>query len=732
MNFIKEGWRLLISRYIIFVMLATFFALISTASIVRAESNQSSFMLGVNSLDSTLSIYQLSPQGGMRQQGFYPTAKNPKSVAIHPSGKFAYVVAKTANKLVAYEIVAENGRVELQDPTPYEVHAVSPFSLVIHPNGSFLYVAAREGKIAGYHINPNNGALQPVPSSPFTTQYRTRSLVVHSSGKYLYAVNAYANSISAFQINTKSGTLSPLPESPFVVADADIPLRSLYPLADVHPDAGGIPYYVAMHPSGRFLYVSNWGAGKISAFQINQLSGALTLLPGSPYDTGLNPYALAIHPSGRFLYAGSWQTNSLWAYRIDSQTGVLTPLAQNSFATGGVSPVSIVFNAVCTMGYVTNAESASISTMRVNGDTGELTLVLTTQTRPGPWWITSPIPMENMPSRSYIYTENKTSNRLSLYMARSEENSDAQHIDSTNLPQNNVWAVHPRRAVVYAADIKSKSVIAYRLHESKRQFVNVSTSPWPVPATPVDLKIDANGWYLYVVTTDPNSLLVFAIDYDSAALIPVSRSNPLRFVPGALLLDPAARYAYVFSENQQQVSLYSYRQNTGALRYERTRFGSPFALKQKSSAAFIDLGANFLLTTLSEDNGLSVHNIDALSGALKEIKGSPFDLKTRITQAVIHHSGNYVYVFDKALGRLFTYSRDAVSGEIKSHPTSFLDLSDNAITAMTVHEDIVYLADESSNSVLIYAVDPGTGVLRQLTQMPLSNKADSIFVTTGH
>ena len=102
-----------------------------------AQDDSPSYMFGVNSLDSTLSVYRLTAEGIPRQQSFYPTAKNPKAVAVHPSGKFLYAVAKTANAVVAYQVVYRPGRLELQNPKSYTLAAVSAFSLVIHPTGKF-------------------------------------------------------------------------------------------------------------------------------------------------------------------------------------------------------------------------------------------------------------------------------------------------------------------------------------------------------------------------------------------------------------------------------------------------------------------------------------------------------------------------------------------------------------------------------------------------------------------
>jgi 6-phosphogluconolactonase (cycloisomerase 2 family) len=246
------------------------------------------------------------------------------------------------------------------------------------------------------------------------------------------------------------------------------------------------------------------------------------------------------------------------------------------------------------------------------------------------------------------------------------------------------------------------------------------------------MKIDVNGWYVYVLTKEPNLILAFGIDSTTGALFPVPQPAALRFVPGELVLDAAARYAYVFGAEGRQVSLFSYRQNTGPLLYERTRFGSPFALKQASSTALIDPGANFILTAGRSRNALGVHKIDAISGAIKEITSSPFHLSADITKTVVHHSGKYVYVFDQAAAKLFTYSRDAISGEINTMHTSFLDLSNQNISAITIHKNFSYLVDDSTNKLLIYSVDPGSGALHRFMQVQLSSKADSIVVTPAY
>ena len=706
--------------------------LMTSSAAAPAEINPGAFMLSVNSLDSTLAIYRLGAHGVVRQQGFYPTAKNPKAVAVHPNGKFAYVVAKTGKSIICYEIFYAGERLELQNPRAYTVPALSPFSLVIHPTGRFLYVAAREGKIAAYRVNPKSGLLTPLITSPIAAQYRTRSLIIHRTGRFLYAVNAYANSICAYGIDTESGALTPLAGSPFRVMKDDVVIRSLWPLADVPAGAGGIPYAVVSEPQGRYLYVSNWGAGKISGFSIDQATGVLRELADSPFAIGLNPYALAVHPSGKYLYAGSWQTDSLWAYQIDPQTGALQLLPQQSFPTGGNAPVSIVFNPAGTMAYVANAESASISTFQVARDSGELTLLHSTQTRPGPWWLTEPVPVDQGTSATHLYTVNKTTRQLSLWTVNLQKPSDVQLVDSVALPGAELWAVQKGLNAVYAADPQAKSISAYALDKTTRRFVKVAGSPWTLPGTLVDFKIDANGWYLYALTREPELLLAFGIDSQTASLIPVSQPVRLQFAPEELLLDPAGRYAYVISADRRRVSLFSYRHNTGPLLHERIRFGSPFALSANTSPAMIDAGANFMLLiqpqNQSRKKAVAAYQINALSGALTEARGSPVAVDAHITRLAMASNSNLVYGLDDAACQVLAYSRDARTGAMnKDHPAS-LELGDCAITAIIAHGGLVYLADTLSKSILVYALNEESTRFQRIAQVKLAIEVDSFAV----
>lgn len=110
----------------------------------------------------------------------------------------------------------------------------------------------------------------------------------------------------------------------------------------------------AVNPAGTFLFVANGnGDNNVSVFAINTMTGALTEVPNSPFSTGLgvNPNVAAVDPSGRFLYVGN-QYGTQWpcsaeydSYSINPATGELTPTPGSTppsqGADGPINPVGI-------------------------------------------------------------------------------------------------------------------------------------------------------------------------------------------------------------------------------------------------------------------------------------------------------------------------------------------------------------------------------------------------------
>jgi 6-phosphogluconolactonase len=96
---------------------------------------------------------------------------------------------------------------------------------------------------------------------------------------------------------------------------------------------------IAVHPSGRFLYVSNRGHDSVLACLIDPRSGKLRWSGWTPTG-GERPRYFGLTPSGAHLYACNELGHSIVGFRVDPATGALTSTGQ-IVETG--SPVTIVF-----------------------------------------------------------------------------------------------------------------------------------------------------------------------------------------------------------------------------------------------------------------------------------------------------------------------------------------------------------------------------------------------------
>src|SRR5260370_22054513 len=145
----------------------------------------------------------------------------------------------------------------------------------------FAYVAnSFSNNDSAYSIGAN-GALTPVPGSPFAAGIQPVSAAVDPTGKFAYVVNSFSNGLSAYSIGA-NGALTPVPGSPF--------------------KTGHRPASVAVDPTAKFVYVANNTRYNVTAHSIDA-NGALDPLTGSPFAAGIGPTSVAADPTGKFVYA---------------------------------------------------------------------------------------------------------------------------------------------------------------------------------------------------------------------------------------------------------------------------------------------------------------------------------------------------------------------------------------------------------------------------------------------
>jgi 6-phosphogluconolactonase (cycloisomerase 2 family) len=137
--------------------------------------------------------------------------------------------------------------------------------------------------------------------------------------KYVYVNNNISgpNSVTGFvtSVNAVGFTLLPIPGSPFPTGGS-----------------GGNLFFsdneIAVFSDGQFLFAANPGSSNVAVFRINQSSGVLTPVPGSPFSTGQSAnvgmsLAQTVAPGGKILYAANDEAGTISIFNI-AHDGTLT------------------------------------------------------------------------------------------------------------------------------------------------------------------------------------------------------------------------------------------------------------------------------------------------------------------------------------------------------------------------------------------------------------------------
>ena len=73
-------------------------------------------------------------------------------------------------------------------------------------------------------------------------------------------------------------------------------------------------------------YVALPLSNAVGAYRVNDDSGALLKIFGTPFAAGTSPSSVVVHPSNKFLYATNQSENTISLFNIESSTGVLTEI----------------------------------------------------------------------------------------------------------------------------------------------------------------------------------------------------------------------------------------------------------------------------------------------------------------------------------------------------------------------------------------------------------------------
>src|SRR5262249_58214128 len=137
------------------------------------------------------------------------------SINLDAADRFALAADLGLDKVLVYRFDPSAGTLTPNDPPSASVAPGSgPRHPAIHPNGRFVYVINElANTVTAFQYDAQRGALQQlqnVPTLPedFKGESYTAEVVVHPSGKFLYGSNRGHNSLAIFTIDADTGRLT--------------------------------------------------------------------------------------------------------------------------------------------------------------------------------------------------------------------------------------------------------------------------------------------------------------------------------------------------------------------------------------------------------------------------------------------------------------------------------------------------------------------------------------------
>jgi len=168
-------------------------------------------------------------------------------------------------------------------------------------------------KILAYRFDAAKGTL--TPHEPAFAGVKPgagpRSMVFRPDGRFAYVGNEMQSSATVFRYDANAGVLT------------EVQTVSTLPAGF---EGSNSVAEVSMHPSGKWLYVSNRGHDSVALFNIDPDNGTLTYV-AEQSTGGRTPRHFGIDPSAKYLVMANQNSDTLLVSRIDPGDGRLKPSA---------------------------------------------------------------------------------------------------------------------------------------------------------------------------------------------------------------------------------------------------------------------------------------------------------------------------------------------------------------------------------------------------------------------
>jgi 6-phosphogluconolactonase len=184
------------------------------------------------------------------------------AINIAPDNRFAFVADLGTDEIRSYRFDASRGALQPNDPPGAKLAPGSgPRHFAFHPMRPLAYaVCELDQTVVTLQYDSEKGTMTPVHTAAIipddvTGEQKAAEVVVHPSGKYVYASNRGHDALVVYRVDEESGHLT---------------------FVERHEKDIDYPRNFAIDPTGRWLLCANRATDNVRVYRIDPVSGGLT------------------------------------------------------------------------------------------------------------------------------------------------------------------------------------------------------------------------------------------------------------------------------------------------------------------------------------------------------------------------------------------------------------------------------------------------------------------------
>jgi len=251
--------------------------------------------------------------------------------------------------------------------------------------------------------------------------------------------------------------------------------------------AGSLPAYLSVHPSGKFVFVANYGGGSVAVLPVapgGALGAPSDVRPGvgarhlgRAADDPSGQFAISDHdaphmhmvapdPSGQFVIANDAGLDLTWVWRFDAQAGRLLPADVPVVAApSGSGPRHFAFHPNGRFFYNLYEHDAKVAVYNYDGATGALTHRQTVSALPAKFAgsvLASEITLAA--GGRFLYVSNRLHSSFSVFAVAEDGQLRMTSEAWTHADSPRSIAIDPGGDLLYSCNQKGDSITSFRIN----------------------------------------------------------------------------------------------------------------------------------------------------------------------------------------------------------------------------------------------------------------------------